>query len=267
MTNGLGDRGVASDRQLVTVDVRNGVATIVIDRPEVRNAVDRATAAAIAAALDEVDAREDVSAAVLTGRGPVFSAGMDLKAFNKTGERPIVEGRGAFGICERATAKPLIAAVDGAALGGGFEIALACDMIVASTRATFGLPEVRRGLVAAAGGVVRLPRVLPRALALEMIVTGAPISAQIAFDRGLVNHITEPEQAVAAALELATTIAQNAPLAVVTAKQLAIESADWSQTEWPTLQAPLTNKVRESADAAEGARAFVEKRAPQWSGH
>jgi enoyl-CoA hydratase/crotonobetainyl-CoA hydratase len=156
----------------IRLDVLDGVGVITIDRPDVRNAIDRPTAIAIADALDAVDEREDIRSAVLTGTGTVFSAGMDLKAFNATKERPVDERRGGFGIVGRQTEKPLIAAVEGKALGGGFEIALACDLIVAAEDALFGLPEVKRGLVAAAGGVLRLPRRIPRNIAMELILTG-----------------------------------------------------------------------------------------------
>lgn len=177
-----------------TVDftVEDGIAVITIDRPEVRNAIDLQTAQQLAHALDKVDERSDVRAAVLTGTGKIFSAGMDLKAFNATGERPIVAGRGAFGICESATAKPLIAAVEGKALGGGFEIALACDLVVAAEDAQFGLPEVKRGLVAAAGGVLRLPRAIPQKIALELVMTGGSISAAQAQRLGVVNRVVAP---------------------------------------------------------------------------
>ncbi|MBO0727864.1 MAG: crotonase/enoyl-CoA hydratase family protein [Acidimicrobiaceae bacterium] len=250
----------------VRLEVANHVAVLTIDRPEVRNAIDLPTAQAIADTLDEIDARPDVRAAVLTSSGPVFSAGMDLKAFNATGQRPLLEGRGAFGICERATEKPLVAAVEGKALGGGFEIALACDLIVASTDASFGLPEVKRGLVAAAGGVLRIARVLPQKVALELALTGEPMSALEACRLGLVNRLAEPGQALEGAIELAGLIAGNAPLAVRTSKQLVLASSDWVRDEAFERQAPYTDKVRGSSDAAEGVRAFVEKRPPAWTG-
>lgn len=249
----------------VTFEVDRGVAVVTLDRPDVRNAIDLATARQIAAALDEVDAREDVLAAVLTGSGPVFSAGMDLKAFSATGERPLVEGRGAFGICERATEKPLIAAVEGKALGGGMEIALACDLIVASEESWFGLPEVKRGLVAAAGGVLRLPRVVPPAVALEMVLTGEPVDAARAHALGLVNRVVAPGTARERAVEMARVIAGNAPMAVRAAKHLVTSAQDWSAAEMFDRQREDVDRVRSSADAAEGARAFVEKRPPIWT--
>ncbi|MCG7207416.1 crotonase/enoyl-CoA hydratase family protein [Streptomyces arenae] len=250
----------------VRMDVSDGIAVILLDRPEVRNAVDRPTAEAISAAMDELDNRADIRVGILTGAGRIFSAGMDLKAFSATGERPVTKNRGGFGIVETPPAKPLIAAVEGRALGGGFEIALACDLIVAAEDAWFGLPEVKRGLVAAAGGVLRLPRRIPRSVAMELILTGEPVNAARAQELGLVNKVAPPGTALAEARTLATAIAANAPLAVRTAKLLADRSADWSTHEAFELQAPYTDAVRSSNDAAEGARAFVEKRAPLWTG-
>jgi enoyl-CoA hydratase/carnithine racemase len=249
----------------VLFEVADGIATITLNRPEVRNAIDRPTAEAISAALDEFEAREDARAGVLTASGSVFSAGMDLKAFSKTREKPVSATRGGFGIVERPPAKPLIAAVEGKALGGGLEIALACDLIVAADNAAFGLPEVKRGLVAAAGGVLRLPRRIPRALAMEMVLTGDPISAGRAAEIGLVNQIVPAGATATEARDLAAAISANAPMAVRTAKLLVEESVDWPFAEAFARQAPHTDAVRSSRDAAEGARAFMEKRAPVWT--
>jgi enoyl-CoA hydratase/carnithine racemase len=190
---------------------------------------------------------------------------MDLKAFNATKERPLHETRGAFGIAARQTAKPLIAAVEGKALGGGFEIALACDLIVAAEDALFGLPEVKRGLVAAAGGVLRLPRRLPRNVAMQLVLSGEPISAADAQAFGLVNRVVPAGSAVEAAIALGQSIAANAPLAVRTSKFLVDASTEWSSDDMFDQQKPHTDKVRGSEDAAEGARAFVEKRPPVWT--
>jgi enoyl-CoA hydratase/carnithine racemase len=250
----------------VTFEASGGLAVITIDRPQVRNAVDRATAETLAAALDELDRRDDVTVGVLTGAGGFFSAGMDLKAFSASGERPISESRGSFGICGRPPDKPLIAAVEGKALGGGFEIALACDCIVAAADAAFGLPEVKRGLVAAAGGVVRLPQRIPRNVAMEMVITGEPIGAPRAQELGLVSRLATSGEALAAAREIAEVVAANAPLAVKTSKRVLRESALWPDEELFERQAPIIDVVRNSEDAKEGARAFVEKRAPLWQG-
>ncbi len=250
----------------VLLEVADGIATITLNRPEVRNAIDLPTALALAAALDEVDERSDVAVVILTGSGSAFCAGMDLKAFAATKERPIHERRGAFGIVRQPCEKPLIAAIEGNALGGGLEIALACDLVVASESSRLGLPEVKRGLVAAAGGVLRLPRRIPQAVAMELILSGAPLAAQEAQSWGLVNRVAPDGQALAVARQLAQELAANAPLAVRAAKRIVLESADWSADEAFDRQALYTDPVRASADAAEGARAFVEKRTPQWTG-
>ena len=246
--------------------VTDHVALITIDRPQVRNAVDLETALGIAAALDQAEERDDVRAIVLTGAGGTFCAGMDLKAFSATRERPLSPTRGPFGIVERPPTKPIVAAVEGKALGGGFEIALACDVIVAARTAAFGLPEVKRGLVASAGGVLRLPQRIPFNIGMEMILTGEPITATRAAELGLVNLVVEPDEAAAAALAMARQIGLNAPLAVQGAKKVAQAARDWPDAEGFERQRPITDGVRESNDAAEGARAFVEKRPPQWTG-
>jgi enoyl-CoA hydratase len=241
-----------------------GVAVITIDRPAVYNAVDLATAQALAAALEELDGRADVRVGVITGAGANFSTGMDLKALAATGERPIVPGRGGFGIVERPPAKPLIAAVEGYAVGGGLEIALACDLVVAARDARLGLPEVKRGQVAAGGGLVRLPRRIPYHVAMEMILTGGLLGADRAHGLGLVNRLVDSGQALGAAVELAVEIAANGPLAVATSKRVVVESQDWPVAEAMARQEPLVEGVRQSDDAREGARAFVEKRPPEW---
>jgi enoyl-CoA hydratase/carnithine racemase len=254
----------AATGQRVRLEVDGPVAVVTIDRPEVRNAVDRPTAQAISDAFDEVDARTDVRAAVLTGAGGFFSAGMDLKAFSATKERPITDGRGAFGIVESPPRTPLVAAVEGKALGGGFEIALACDLIVAAEDAWFGLPEVKRGLIAAAGGVLRLPQRVPRGIAKRLVLTGEPIDAAEARRIGLVSEVAPSGGALAAATALAASIAANAPMAVRGAKRILDESVDWPAAEAFARQAAVTDPVRSSRDAAEGATAFVEKREPVW---
>ncbi|MDX6393856.1 MAG: enoyl-CoA hydratase [Streptosporangiaceae bacterium] len=249
----------------VIVERGGGVLTVTLNRPEVRNAINAATARAVAAAVDELDASQDLSVAVLTGSGGMFCAGMDLKAF-LAGERPTVPGRGFAGLVERPPRKPIIAAVEGAAVAGGFEIALACDLIVAAENARFGLPEVQRGLVAAGGGLLRLSRHVPYHLAVQWALTGDYVSAAEARAAGLVSRITAPGDALAQALELARRIARNGPLALAATKRVLAECQDWTSAEAFARQREITEPVRESADAREGARAFVEKRAPQWQG-
>lgn len=248
----------------IEIEVEQNVGILAINRPAVRNAIDLPTAEEIAAALDDVEARPEIRAIVITGRGGFFSAGMDLKAFTATNQRPITATRGAFGIVAKPPAKPLVAAIEGAALGGGLEIALSADVIVVAEDAKLGLPEVARGLVATAGGVLRLPSRVPRAVALEMIMTGSPISAARAYEIGLVNRVVPAGTALAGAVELARTIAANAPMAVRAAKAVAVNAVHWDGSDGFALQRRYTDPVRDSADAAEGARAFVEKRPPVW---
>ncbi|MFE3059920.1 crotonase/enoyl-CoA hydratase family protein [Nocardia sp. NPDC059239] len=252
--------------ETVLFDVVDHVAVISLNRPEVRNAVDLPTALALESTIDQADDDADVRAIVLAGRGAVFCAGMDLKAFSSTGERPVTEKRGAFGIVGRPPTKPTIAAVEGKALGGGFEIALAADLIVAAESAMFGLPEVTRGLVAAAGGLLRLPQRIPRNIASHMALTGAPITASRARELGLVSEVVSDGNAIDSALRLAASIAANAPLALIASKRIMVESADWTNAEMFEKQSGITGAVRASSDAVEGARAFVEKRPPVWTG-
>lgn len=249
----------------VVVERDRGVMTITINRPEVRNAIDEQTAQGLAAALDELDPDPALVAAVLTGAGGTFCSGMDLKAF-LAGERPSTDGRGFAGMVERPPAKPIIAAVEGAAVAGGFEVVLACDLIVAADNARFGLPEVKRGLVAAGGGLLRLPRRVPYHLAMEWALTGEYITAEQAARVGLVNRLVAPGTAAAAAAELALVIAANGPLAVSATKQIIVESADWPAVEQFVRQRAISEPVRASQDAREGALAFREKRAPRWQG-
>ncbi len=252
-----------ADAILITVD--DGIAVITINRPESRNAVNGDVARGIARATDELDARGDVRVLIVTGAGGNFSAGMDLKAF-LAGDLPVVEGRGFAGITERAPAKPVIAAVEGYALAGGFELALACDLIVASDEAKFGLPEVTRGLVAAAGGLVRLPRRIPYHLAMEIALTGDHFPAARLREAGLVNRLVPAGQALAGARELAARAARAAPLALAASKRVIVESADWDSAEAFARQGEIIGPVFTSADAMEGAVAFAEKRAPAWRG-
>jgi enoyl-CoA hydratase len=247
------------------VEQAAGILTITLNRPQVRNAINAASAAAVSAALAELDSNRELSAAVLTGAGGTFCAGMDLKAF-LAGERPSVPGRGFAGFVEHPPAKPIIAAVEGAAVAGGFEIALACDLIVAAENARFGLPEVQRGLVAAGGGLLRLSRHVPYHLAVQWALTGDYISAAEARTAGLVAEVTAPGGALAGATRLAQRIARNGPLAVAATKRILAEGQDWPASEAFARQRQISEPVRDSADAREGARAFVEKRPPRWQG-
>ena len=249
----------------VLSEVTDGIGVITLNRPQARNAVDLATTEALAAALDEFDARDDVAVLVLTGAGGTFCAGMDLKAFAR-GERPRIEGRGFAGLTEAPPAKPLIAAVEGWALAGGCELALSADLIVAARDARFGIPEVKRGLFAAGGGVLRLAKALPYQRAMEMALTGDPLPAEEAHRFGLVNVLTEPGGALAGARELAARITVNGPLAVRASKQLVAGSVGWTDRAALDAQQALADRVFASADALEGARAFAEKRAPVWRG-
>jgi enoyl-CoA hydratase len=249
----------------VLTECSDGIAVITINRPEARNAVNGEVARGIAAAVDEFDGSADVRVLILTGAGGTFSAGMDLKAF-LAGESPTVEGRGFGGIAERPPAKPVIAAVEGYALAGGFEIALSCDMIVASEAARFGLPEVRRGLVAGAGGLLRLPRRVPYHLAMEIALTGEHFTAERLRQAGLVSSVVGVGEALAGARELAARVAQGAPLALAASKRVIVESADWDSGEAFARQGEVIGPVFVSADAMEGATAFAEKRAPVWRG-
>lgn len=265
---GSPDAGRALDGEAreVLLDERDGVLVITINRPQARNAATRAVAERVAAAVDELDARADLAVGVLTGAGGTFCAGMDLKRFAATGERPRVEGRGFAGITEAPPRTPLIAAVEGYALAGGCELALACDLIVASSGARFGLPEVKRGLVAAAGGLVRLPERIPANVAMELALTGDMITAQRAYELGLVNGVTEDGAALDAAVALGARIGANGPLATRASKQVVREYRQWSQDELWQRQREITEVVNTSADAKEGARAFAEKREPRWQG-
>jgi enoyl-CoA hydratase len=241
------------------------VLVITINRPEQRNAVNAAVSHGIATALDELDADPGLSVGVLTGAGKGFCAGMDLKAF-VAGERPHVEGRGFAGITQRSAEKPLIAAIEGFAVAGGLEVALACDLIVAARGARLGIPEVKRSLVAAGGALLRLPRTMPRNAAMELALTGDPIEAERAYELGLVNRLAEPGQALDTALQLAETIAANGPLALAATKRILVESADWPDAEFFSRQREIAGPVMSSEDAREGATAFAEKRPPIWKG-
>lgn len=237
---------------------------ITINRPEARNAFNLAVAQGLADAVDELDNTPELSVAIITGAGGNFCAGMDLKAF-ASGELPHVPGRG-IGFTERPPRKPLISAVEGYALAGGTEIVLATDLVVASKAAKFGIPEVKRGLVAAGGGLLRLPKRIPYQKALELALTGDSFTAEEAAAWGFVNKLTEPGEALAGALELAERITANGPLAVAATKEIIVKSASWSEDEMWKKQGELITPVFTSKDAIEGATAFAEKRAPNWTG-
>jgi enoyl-CoA hydratase len=249
----------------VLTERRERILVITINRPDRRNAINAAVAAGMAAALDELDDDAELSIGVITGAGKGFCSGMDLKAF-VAGESPHAGDRGFAGITQRAAVKPLIAAIEGFAVAGGLEVALSCDLIVAARGARLGIPEVKRSLVAAAGGLLRLPRVLPRNVAMELALTGEPIDAERAYELGLVNRLTEPGEALGTALELAAAIAENAPLALAASKRILIEAADWPEAEFFARQEAIAAPVSASEDAREGATAFTEKRAPVWKG-
>lgn len=249
----------------VLVERRGAVQVVTINRPQARNALDAAVAQAVAAAVDELDASDDLRAGVLTGAGGFFSAGMDLKAFLR-GETPAIEGRGLCGITRTPPRKPLVAAVEGGALAGGFELVLACDLVVAGRSARFGVPEVKRSLVAAGGAALLLPQRVPRAVALELLLTGDPIDAERAAAVGLVNRVVDDGAAVDAAVELAGAIAANGPLAVAATKQVVLSSPSWSAEEAWERQDEVVRPVFASEDAREGSTAFAERRPPVWRG-
>jgi enoyl-CoA hydratase len=248
----------------VLVEQRDRILIITINRPKAKNAVNSAVANGLAAAVDRLDNETGLSVGILTGAGGSFCAGMDLKAFAR-GELPIVEGRG-MGFTERPPVKPLIAAVEGYALAGGTELALATDLIVASKDSAFGIPEVKRGLVAGGGGLLRLPQRIPSAIAMELALTGENLSAERAHALGMVNVLADPGAALDAAIELAEKIAANGPLAVAATKRIIVESRGWSPDEMFAEQNKLLTPVFSSNDAKEGAIAFAEKRPPKWTG-
>jgi enoyl-CoA hydratase len=249
----------------VLAERRGNVLVITLNRPDARNAVNAALAEGVAHALDELDGDDGLAVGVVTGAGKGFSSGMDLKAF-VAGERPYYGDRGFAGIVQRPPDKPLIAAVEGFAVAGGCEIALACDLIVAARGARFGIPEVKRSLVAAAGALLRLPGRIPAGVAMELALTGDPIDAERGHELGLVNALTDPGGALEGALELAGRIAANGPLALRATKRILTESAGWPAAELWERQGEISGPVFTSEDAREGAVAFAEKRDPVWKG-
>jgi enoyl-CoA hydratase len=249
----------------VVSERRGNVLLITINRPEMRNAVNGAVAEGIAGALDQLDADDELTVGVVTGAGGYFSAGMDLGAFVK-GESPWFGDRGFAGIAQRSARKPLIAAIEGFALAGGMEVALACDLIVAAKGAKMGIPEAKRSLVAAGGALLRLPRRMPYHVVMELALTGDWMPAERFHEFGLVNRLAEPGAAVDVAMELAAQLSKSGPLALIGSKRILQEQFDWSSEEMWQKQAEITGPVMASEDAKEGASAFKEKRDPVWKG-
>ncbi len=249
----------------VLTEVVGSTLVITINRPKARNAVNGEVALGLAAALDHLENDVDLRVGVITGAGGSFCAGMDLRAA-AAGETVSVPGKGFAGFVEAKVSKPLIAAIEGYALGGGLEIALNCDLIVAAEGATLGLPEVTRGLIAGGGGVIRLPKRIPHHLAMEILLTGSGINASRAQELGLANRVTADGQALASALELAAVVAQNAPLALAAVKEVSRIADSAPESEAFAAQAKEIHQLMKSADVAEGIKAFTERRAPRWSG-
>ncbi len=247
----------------VLTSEEDGILVVTINRPEAKNAMTKAAAEGIAAAMDRLDSDDSLRVGILTGAGGTFCSGMDLKGFLR-GESPSIEGRGFGGIVQKPPEKPLIAAVEGYALAGGLELMIACDLVVADAGAKFGIPEVKRGLVAAAGGVMMLPDQIPERIAMELALTGDFIIAARAYELGLINRVTD--DALAGAKDLAKSIVANGPLAVRVSKQVIKQSRGWPMDERYTRQTQLIAPVFVSEDAREGAAAFAEKRAPNWKG-
>lgn len=249
----------------VRFELDDRVAVITIDRPEVRNAFDMATADAMSRAIDRLEETEDARVGILTGAGGTFTSGMDTRAF-LTGDVPYVAHRGIFGLINGPPDKPLIAAVEGAALAGGFELMLACDLVVCASDARLALNEVKRGTCASAGGLMKLPKLLPAAIAAELALVGDEIAPERAAELGLINRVAAPGDALAVAMGLARQIAANAPLAVVASKRVLRGTMNWSEEEAWSKQGEIVGPIWNSEDAREGARAFNEKREPDWSG-
>lgn len=245
----------------VLTERRDRVLLITLNRPKARNAVNTALAMALAAAIEELDSDDGLTAGVLTGAGGGFCSGMDLKAFATEGPP-----KGFDKFLQNGAKKPLIAAIEGFAVAGGLEIALTCDLLVAAQGVKLGIPEVGVGLFAAGGALMRLPRLVPYGIAMEMALTGDPISAEKALEYGLVTRVTEPGKTVDEAVALATRIAKNAPLSVAVSKQIIADSFGRTEEEFWKHQIPAMRKVFASNDAKEGPRSFAEKRAPKWTG-
>lgn len=246
----------------VLTSVRDQVLLITLNRPEVKNAIDSALSLGVLDALARLDGDDELRVGVMVGAGGTFCAGLDLKAFAQSGLPTRVDD-----IFKNRCRKPLVAAVEGAALGGGLELALIADLLVGSRDARFGSPEVKFGLFPGGGALLRLPRALPQSIVAELALTGEPVSAQVAFQHGLIARLCDPGETLGVALELAGRIAANAPLGVAAAKQLLWQAPGRGEEDlWPEQRA-LVDAVFHSDDAREGARSFAERRPPQWSGH
>lgn len=258
---------MSNDNEVIRITQVGNVLMITIDRVDARNAFDLATAQQMEAALDRLDEDMSVSVGIITGAGGYFCAGQDLKAVAR-GEAAMTQRRGPFGIMAKPAMKPLIAAIEGPALAGGFELALSCDLIVASSASIFGLPEVKHSLVAVGGALLRLPARMPYHAAMEMILVGRPVSAATMQSYGIVNRVVEPGQALAAALELARSVAANAPLALKASKEIAFRNHAemWTEERGWREQMAIAAPVFASADFKEGLSAFAQKRAPVWQG-
>jgi len=251
----------------VDFEQRGPFAVVKINRPDARNAVNGAVAQGIEAAIDKIEADDSIWVGILTGEPPVFCAGADLKEINSGNAAALQTERGGFGgITQRERSKPIVAAVDGPALAGGTEIVLSCDLVVASSTATFGIPEVKRSLVAAAGGLFRLPRKIPFNIAMEMALTGDPISAEVAHHHGLVNRLCEPGQALDVAIALAEQICANAPVAVRETRRIVLEATTAPDEVGWRMSIEGMAKAMGSEDFSEGLTAFIEKRPPRWKG-
>src|SRR3954465_143486 len=253
-----------NDQPLLT-ERRDRVLLITLNRPDARNAVNLAVAEGMADGMGELDSTDELSVRVIAGEGKGFSSGMDLKAF-ASGERPWSADRGFAGIVQKPAEKPLIAAIEGFAVAGGLEIALACDLIVAAKGAKLGIPEAKRGLVAAGGALRQLPRRLPAAIAMELALTGETITAERGAELGLINRLAEPGKSLDVALELAAEIAANAPLATAASKTVLNRQWSWDDETFWAKQGELVAPAFASEDAIEGATAFAEKRDPNWKG-
>lgn len=252
---------------MVRVEATGHVLVITLDRPEVRNAVDAATSAQLEAAIDRLEQHDELRCGVLTHTGPVFCAGADLKAIAQHGLTGIETERGGFGgLCRRERAKPLVVALEGAAVGGGLELVLACDVVIATPAVRFAVPETRRGMVALSGGTFRLARAVGRAVALDLVMTGDELDATRAAQLGLVSRLVEPGTAVAVALAVAERIAANAPVAVRESRALTAAAFDHDDATLWSLASEAAARVLTTEDAKEGPRAFAEKRPPRWLG-